>query len=1063
MTEQQPASQKSPKTRPPQLPAGALRADVSPHIGGLVPKVIQVGTVIEQNLELLRKPGIMAARPGYHIENGWPVGDPVIVVTVASRKGDAADYGIPSRIKGIPVEIREASALEQMRATRPSVYAAVRERTRVERHIPEFPLEVTLTPPLPVPAAAASAAAAAVAKAKKPIQYEPAKVRLDAITDHFTITCHVSPDAGWPQLKDFFARTQQKLSVGIYDFTSAHILNSLEQSLKPNGVKRNLSLVLDHPAPNPTLDQSDEQTEQDLSDDLGESLQFAWAPVRSSPEVHEWMFPSAYHIKAAVRDSSELWLSSGNWNNSNQPEAAPVNDPDAARAAATFKKSDRDWHLLINHPGLAQVYEAFLLNDRETAREAQGADPVMPEIESLSDLTALLADTNPAAAVPRTPRKYFSPITISEQMTIQPLLTPDTLPGASTPQYATQMRELIASAQKSLYIQLQYIHPSDKAEENGFTGLLQALADRIDAGIDVRIILSQWQSGQWMERLQAAGIDTRVVRIQQGVHNKGFVVDHHKVVVSSQNWSSEGVLQNRDAGMIIDNASVAKYFEAIFLHDWDNLAVGRGSVRGVTAGDTESPQIFSWEDDPGTDDPPLVPPELRAVPDLTLAPLQLAIPDRPPPDPRAYDPGTAEFRYWAAADSAERGATFWRGILPQGTNWQPGPTLNLLLDQGQDFNAFYDRQALNFFHGTAAGKTVFSCESPDIVCHEEGHAILDAIRPELFDAGTIEAAAFHESFGDMSAILVALQLATMRTGVLAETSGDLSRNSRLSRLAEQLGWAIRQFSPDSVDPDCLRNASNSFFYTNPEGLPSDAPASSLSSEPHSFSRVFTGAFLEALAGGFRIVSAQQTESDLQAVSVDFARLLIGAALAAPVVPEYMSQLAAAMIAVDAANPGATAGRYADVLKSAFVRRGILSVQSAVGITQANAAGMLAVPHPIAAAVAGGARVLPQIAISAAEYGLGDKPLLIRAASEPRRFSVGAASFGVGPGTPSNSEHAAKAFLEDLMQRGSIDTKSVAVAGITRPIVHPHTLKTHKLTPTANGLELTRILFDCGMH
>jgi hypothetical protein len=203
-----------------------------------------------------------------------------------------------------------------------------------------------------------------------------------------------------------------------------------------------------------------------------------------------------------------------------------------------------------------------------------------------------------------------------------------------------------------------------------------------------------------------------------------------------------------------------------------------------------------------------------------------------------------------------------------------GDTLPILLDEGEDFNAFYDRQALNFFHGTAGGRPVFSGESPDEVCYEEGHAVLNALRPALFDAGSIEAAAFHEAFGDMSALLAALQLPTMRAAILAETGGDLRRSSRLSRLAEQLGWAIRQFAPDAVKPDCLRNAANSFFYTNPEGLPSTAPAASLSSEAHAFSRVFTGAFLEALAGGFRLASADPSEADLQAVSLDLARLLV---------------------------------------------------------------------------------------------------------------------------------------------------------------------------------------------
>src|ERR1700675_3082795 len=84
----------------------------------------------------------------------------------------------------------------------------------------------------------------------------------------------------------------------------------------------------------------------------------------------------------------------------------------------------------------------------------------------------------------------------------------------------------------------------------------EALPARDAAGVDVRIILSQWQNSQWMERLQGAGIDTGLVPIQNGVHNKGFVVDHQKVVISSQNWSGEGVLANRDAGLIIDNATI---------------------------------------------------------------------------------------------------------------------------------------------------------------------------------------------------------------------------------------------------------------------------------------------------------------------------------------------------------------------------------------------------------------------------------------------------------------------------------------------------------------------------
>ena len=68
------------------------------------------------------------------------------------------------------------------------------------------------------------------------------------------------------------------------------------------------------------------------------------------------------------------------------------------------------------------------------------------------------------------------------------------------------------------------------------------------------MILSEFQKLKGgLDALQAAGINPDNVKIQSNVHNKGFVFDHKTVVVSSMNWSGEGVLSNRDAGVIIEN------------------------------------------------------------------------------------------------------------------------------------------------------------------------------------------------------------------------------------------------------------------------------------------------------------------------------------------------------------------------------------------------------------------------------------------------------------------------------------------------------------------------------
>lgn len=305
--------------------------------------------------------------------------------------------------------------------------------------------------------------------------------------------------------------------------------------------------------------------------------------------------------------------------------------------------------------------------------------------------------------------------------------------------------------------------------------------------------------------------------------------------------------------------------------------------------------------------------------------------------------------------------------------WQEsvGSMLPIFLDSGVDLNAYYDRVRLSFFHDTAGGKTVFSGESPDVLCHELGHAILDALRPQLWNAASIEAAAFHESFGDMSAILSALQLPDLRKAVLTETAGSLYRSSRLSRLAEQLGWAIRtRYGSDSAEPDCLRNAVNSFFYQKPEGLPPSAPASRLSGEPHSFSRVFTGAFLEALSLMLSISAPSPSGDNLLEVSQAAAKLLIAGILDAPITPDYFSQVAAHMIQADLS----TSGIYSDALKNAFVKHGILSLQAASQLNGLQrAVATLAAQPPIKES-------LPRVALNGAKFGLNVDAILVHSPS-----------------------------------------------------------------------------------
>ena len=356
---------------------------------------------------------------------------------------------------------------------------------------------------------------------------------------------------------------------GMYDFTSAHVLRGVLAGL---GGKQKLSLVLDHPSLNHTADQSDEQTQQDLAGALKAREEFAWAAEANDPKVSKAIFPNAYHIKVAVKDHASFWLSSGNWNNSNQPDLDPF-APGANKSQIDAKanKSDRDWHVIVEHAGLAKTFEAFLLHDRSEAAKLQ-ASAAPAAAAALPPLPAETLAPSPEAPIhgKNIPREYVKPLPIVNQnIKVQPLLTPDAGPG----NYARNILDLIRSAQKTLDIQTQYMHPPKPGTDPDFQALIDAVQEKIKNKVQVRIILSEYEAtGGWLEKLQEAGLDASVVRIQNGVHNKGFVVDSKVVALGSQNWSGDGVLRNRDASLIIWHDGAAQYFGQIFNYDWETFA-----------------------------------------------------------------------------------------------------------------------------------------------------------------------------------------------------------------------------------------------------------------------------------------------------------------------------------------------------------------------------------------------------------------------------------------------------------------------------------------------------------
>ena len=293
------------------------------------------------------------------------------------------------------------------------------------------------------------------------------------------------------------------------------------------------------------------------------------------------------------------------------------------------------------------------------------------------------------------------------------------------------------------------------------------------------------------------------------------------------------------------------------------------------------------------------------------------------PEPREYEPDTREFLHWQLASALERGKRLWARHLPLADGWVRGPVLPAVPESGSDLNAYYDRQALHFFRDVdpKTGAVVHSGDSADIVTHEQGHAILDATRPDLWDAPHLEVAAFHEAFGDLAAIFVALAEPALAAAVDSQTKSDPARSNLVSRLAEELGAAVRgRYGSDAALPGALRDAVNEFEYVDPTSLPDSAPARSLSAEPHSFCRVMTGACWDVLVTIFRAQPGGDRPAALVAAAEATALYAVSASETAPSGADFLGRVARRMVREARAAGDASAPAIAEAL----FRRGLLA-------------------------------------------------------------------------------------------------------------------------------------------
>jgi len=250
---------------------------------------------------------------------------------------------------------------------------------------------------------------------------------------------------------------------------------------------------------------------------------------------------------------------------------------------------------------------------------------------------------------------------------------------------------------------------------------------------------------------------------------------------------------------------------------------------------------------------------------------------------------------------------------------------------GSDANAFYDEQnqMIGFQTFRHDGKEHSTAQSADIVSHEAAHAILDGLRDlynESFGLGT---RAFHESFGDITTVLVALHDDSLIRRLLKWTNGNLRMTTFVSEVAERLVQLVQDGDDYLAEHTLyLRNAFNQFMYVKFDDLPfSSADPLQLSRQEHSYSRLFSGAFYDVLVGIYEVMKDDGVPGYVAIYNARdvVGRLVMTAIEAGPVGELTFADMARAFLSADSVLFD---GKHRQVIKTVFDERGILSSEEA---------------------------------------------------------------------------------------------------------------------------------------
>jgi hypothetical protein len=236
-----------------------------------------------------------------------------------------------------------------------------------------------------------------------------------------------------------------------------------------------------------------------------------------------------------IIDNETTIVHSGNWAKTSFPEDG--------------KKANREWSIAMTDTVVTEYYRDVFDYDWANGRDYNAGTDGTGSALSYSETSSTYA------------RPFATSGEFSGPMNVTPIFSPDTsLQG---------ILYCINAAQVTLDIQIPYF--TNWNETGSVEQILDAIVAAKNRGVTIRVISEEDYDYEEVAHLfnqHNIPIVWQDTRWFTANHNKGIIVDGRIVLISSINYSDNSIENNREAGVIIENADVAQWYQEVFDFDW---------------------------------------------------------------------------------------------------------------------------------------------------------------------------------------------------------------------------------------------------------------------------------------------------------------------------------------------------------------------------------------------------------------------------------------------------------------------------------------------------------------